>query len=101
MIIRFINHAKTHSVLYIRSEKVKCRLLQTTGKYLNIVYLFRSNRNLLYFDVILILNVYVFLSAEIEAYKILDPATRLVVLKAICDIRVEVCFYIVNNFFIS
>ncbi|XP_078180715.1 DDT domain superfamily isoform X2 [Carex rostrata] len=27
--------------------------------------------------------------AEIEAYKILDPATRLVVLKAICDIRVE------------
>ncbi|KAJ1701120.1 hypothetical protein LUZ63_000899 [Rhynchospora breviuscula] len=27
--------------------------------------------------------------AEIEAYKVLDPATRLVILKAICDIRVE------------
>uniref|UniRef100_J3MJ75 DDT domain-containing protein n=2 Tax=Oryza brachyantha TaxID=4533 RepID=J3MJ75_ORYBR len=27
--------------------------------------------------------------AEIEAYKVLEPATRLVILKAICDIRVE------------
>jgi hypothetical protein len=28
--------------------------------------------------------------AEIEMYKELEPATRLVILKAICDIRVEV-----------
>ncbi|RZC58744.1 hypothetical protein C5167_006043 [Papaver somniferum] len=27
--------------------------------------------------------------AEIEAYKMLDPATRVVILKALCDIRVE------------
>jgi hypothetical protein len=38
-----------------------------------------------------------FLSVEIEAYKTLDPDIRLIILKAICDIRVEVCFYIFNN----
>lgn len=28
--------------------------------------------------------------AEIEAYKALDPGVRVVILKALCDIRVEV-----------
>lgn len=28
--------------------------------------------------------------AEIEAYSALDPAVRVVILKALCDIRVEV-----------
>lgn len=31
-----------------------------------------------------------FLRAEIEAYNTLDPAARVVILKALCDIRVEV-----------
>jgi len=33
--------------------------------------------------------------AEIELYRTLDPATRLVILKAICDIRCEVCALII------
>lgn len=32
-----------------------------------------------------------FLRVEIETYKELEPATRLMILKAICDIRCEVC----------
>jgi hypothetical protein len=35
-------------------------------------------------------NCYTLRRAEIEMYKELEPATRLVILKAICDIRVEV-----------
>lgn len=35
------------------------------------------------------------LRAEIELYKALEPATRLVILKAICDIRGEVCAHII------
>lgn len=31
--------------------------------------------------------------AEVEAYKALDPGVRVLILKAICDIRVEVPFF--------
>ncbi|KAG1347536.1 putative tRNA ligase [Cocos nucifera] len=31
--------------------------------------------------------------AEVETYKNLDPRTRVVILKALCDIRVEICSY--------
>lgn len=30
--------------------------------------------------------------AEVEAYKALDPGVRVVILKALCDIRVEVLY---------
>jgi len=38
---------------------------------------------------------------EIETYKTLEPATRLVILKAICDIRVEVSFVKNKRFSLS
>jgi len=31
---------------------------------------------------------------EVETYKTLEPATRVLILKALCDIRVEVSFQI-------
>lgn len=34
--------------------------------------------------------------AEVEAYNALDPAVRVVILKALCDIRVEVTLLLVD-----
>ena len=34
--------------------------------------------------------------AEIEIYKLLDPGVRVVILKVLCDIRVEVCYVFFN-----
>ena len=38
--------------------------------------------------------------AEVEAYNALDPAVRVVILKALCDIRVEVTFMMVDILFL-
>jgi hypothetical protein len=42
-----------------------------------------------------------FCRTEIETYKTLEPAIRLVILKAICDIRVEVSFAKNRHFSLS
>lgn len=49
--------------------------------------------SVIYTSLLIFYNFY-FSRAEIEAYKMLDPATRVVILKALCDIRVEVLLFI-------
>lgn len=41
-------------------------------------------------DSLTLLQIILFSRAEIETYKTLDPGTRVLILKALCDIRVEV-----------
>ena len=38
----------------------------------------------------------IFVRLEVEVYKTLDPGVRVVILKALCDIRVEVVYSLIK-----
>lgn len=50
------------------------------------ILVYGNGRHKLYIFV----NLIFLFRAEVEAYKALDPGVRVVILKALCDIRVEV-----------
>ncbi|RWW30454.1 hypothetical protein GW17_00004963 [Ensete ventricosum] len=65
------------------------RLLHPMGKFSN----YMQAQVLKAYSPDTILNVN-FFRTEIETYKTLDPRTRILILKALCDIRVEVPYYV-------
>ena len=70
---------------YCRLLMGRYRLLHPMGKFFN----YMEAQVLKTYSPDTILNVN-FFRTEIETYKTLDPRTRILILKALCDIRVEV-----------